>query len=143
MNKAPPPLQEQPPPPPPPSPKFSRQKKDVGDGLLAILQAQARFRKWLDTPSPPKLLKAAPVEKTDVVPPFDLQEIPRAMHKNYMSKSAVLMEKWFAGALNYSLTDTDEKAEINQNGQPYPASMYDLTTIKLDWALNFRRAKEQ
>ena len=131
MNKAPPPPQDQPPRSPPP-PKPPRQKKEVGEGLLAILEAQARFRKWLDTPSPPKPPKAAPTEKTEVVPPFDLQEIPGAMRKEFMPVSAKLMERWFAGTLNYSPTTDDEKAGINQNSEPYPASMIDTTTIKLD-----------
>ncbi len=65
------------------------------------------------------------------------------MRKNYMSKSATLMEKWFAGELNYSSTDNDERAEINQDGKPYPPGMYDTITIKLDWVLNFRRTKDQ
>ncbi|MFL9956662.1 DUF6402 family protein [Paraburkholderia nemoris] len=142
MNKAPPPPQDQPPRSPPP-PKPPRQKKEVGEGLLAILEAQARFRKWLDTPSPPKPPKAAPTEKTEVVPPFDLQEIPGAMRKEFMPVSAKLMERWFAGALNYSPTTDDEKAGINQNSEPYPASMIDTTTIKLDWILKFPRAKAQ
>ena len=115
----------------------------MGDGLLAILEAQSRFKRWLDTPAPPRQPKPAPTPKTEVVPPCDIQEIPGAMRKNYMFKSAALMEKWFAGELNYSPTDADEKAEINQKGEPYPASMYDASTIKLDWVLNFRRAKDQ
>ncbi|BBP96813.1 hypothetical protein BSFA1_19420 [Burkholderia sp. SFA1] len=60
-----------------------------------------------------------------------------------MPVSAKLMERWFAGELNYSRTDADEKAEINQDGNPYPASMYDTTSIKLDWVLNFQRAKNR
>ncbi|HZZ06220.1 DUF6402 family protein [Paraburkholderia sp.] len=140
-DKAPPALRDQSQ--PPPVPKEPRNKKEVGDGLLAVLEATARFRKWLDTPGPPKPPTAAQAARADAVPVFDIQEIPGAMRKNFMSKSAMLMEKWFAGELNYSSTDSDEKAEINQDGKPYPPSMYDTTTIKLDWVLNFRRAKDQ
>ena len=140
-DKAPPILRDRQP--PAPAPMELRNKKEVGDGLLTVLEATVRFRRWLDTPDPPKRPVAAQAEKPDAVPPFDIQEIPRAMRKNFMSKSATLMEKWFAGELNYSPTDSAEKAEIDQDGKPYPPSMYDTTTIKLDWVLNFRRAKDQ
>jgi Family of unknown function (DUF6402) len=76
------------------------------------------------------------------VPPFDIQEIPRAMRKEHLTKSAKLMERWFNGELNYGPTDTDVQAEINQHGEPYPSSMYDMDTVKLDWVLKFPRARE-
>lgn len=79
----------------------------------------------------------------EAAPPFDIQDIPGAMRRELMPVSAKLMERWFAGELNYSRTDADEKAEINQDGNPYPASMYDTTSIKLDWVLNFQRAKNR
>lgn len=63
------------------------------------------------------------------MPPFDLQEIPGAMRKEFMPVSAKLMEKWFAGPLNYSPTTRDKIKGINQDGQPYPPSMIDTTTI--------------
>ncbi len=140
-DKTPPALRNQSP--PLSVPREHRNKKEVGDGLLTILEATARFKKWLDTPNPPKHLTAAQAENPETIPLFDIQEIPSAMRKNFMFKSAMLMEKWFAGELNYSSTDSDEAAGINQDGKPYPPSMYDTTTIKLDWVLNFRRAKDQ
>lgn len=75
--------------------------------------------------------------------PFDIQEIPAAMRKMLLPVSATLMERWFAGKLNYSPTDAEEAAEINQNGMPYPPEMYDATTVKLDWVLRFAHAKEK
>ncbi|WP_272945789.1 DUF6402 family protein [Paraburkholderia sprentiae] len=71
-----------------------------------------------------------------------MQEIPGAMRKELMPVSAKLMERWFAGELNYGPTDKDVAAEMNQKGVPYPAEMYDTTTIKLDWVLKHRRAKD-
>ncbi|MFM0338964.1 DUF6402 family protein [Paraburkholderia fungorum] len=139
-DKAPPALRVQP---PPPDRREPRRKKEFGGGLLAVLETASRFRKWLDTPDPPKNPTPAQAKIPEAIPLFDIQEIPGAMRKNSMSKSAMLMEKWFAGELNYSSTDDDEKAEINQDGKPYPPDMYDTTTITLDWVLNFRRAKEQ
>lgn len=63
------------------------------------------------------------------------------MRKTYLPKSAALMERWFAGKINYSPTDADESAEINQDGESYPPDFYDTTTITLDWVLQFARAK--
>ncbi|EDT42385.1 conserved hypothetical protein [Burkholderia ambifaria MEX-5] len=60
-----------------------------------------------------------------------------------MPVSARLMERWFAGALNYSPTDKDEALCINQDGQPYPPDMYDMTSIKLEWILKYPRAQAQ
>ncbi|SAK94503.1 hypothetical protein AWB80_06977 [Caballeronia pedi] len=76
------------------------------------------------------------------LPPFDIQEIPAAMRLANMPVSAKLMERWFAGQLNYSPTQDDERVLINQDGQPYPASMFDTTTITLNWLLKFARARE-
>lgn len=61
--------------------------------------------------------------------------------KSYLPKSAALMERWFIGKINYSPTDADESAEINQDGEFYPPDFYDTTTITLDWVLQFARAK--
>ncbi|MCC8404137.1 DUF6402 family protein [Paraburkholderia sp. MMS20-SJTN17] len=109
---------------------------DVIDGL-------SRFKTWLDTPNPPKPPKAPPVKRDYMaVPPFDIQEIPGAMRKEFLTNSAKLMERWFNGELNYGPTETDVQAEINQKGDPYPPSMYDMMTIKLEWVLKYRRAKE-
>ncbi|MFP3567631.1 DUF6402 family protein [Paraburkholderia sp. SIMBA_030] len=106
------------------------------------------FKKWLDTPwgdDTPAAPKPEPVKqgKVKTVPAFDIQEIPGAMRKEMMPVGAKLMERWFAGRLNYSPTDDDEQGKINQDGKPYPPDMYDTTTVKLDWVLKYARAKEK
>lgn len=148
MNKAPPPLLTHPAPKPSPKPPVKSlthvdRVNNTFDGLLSAAEGISRFKKWLDAPEPPKPPKPAPVkeEKRQAVPPFDIQEISGAMRKEFMPMSATLMEKWFAGELNYSPTQQDEVNGINQNGQPYPPSMIDKTTIKLDWVLKHARAK--
>jgi hypothetical protein len=135
----PPPAREEPKPPPAPAPK--KPKPQVGDGLLAMMELHSRFKTWLETPDPPKPPKH--VEQEDAAPEFDIQEIPAAMRREMMPVGARLMERWFAGRLNYSPTDHHVKAEINQDGEPYPPDMYDTTTVKLDWILKFARAKEK
>ncbi|PXX32462.1 hypothetical protein NA66_1012133 [Burkholderia pyrrocinia] len=148
MDQAPPPL------PAPPEParrsvKRLTHKDRVNkslDDLLPVAEALARFKKWLDTPDAPKHSEPAPTaerEKKQAIAPLDIQEIPGAMRKLSMPVSARLMERWFAGALNYSPTDKDEALCINQDGQPYPADMYDMRSIKLEWILNYPRAKAQ
>jgi hypothetical protein len=121
---------------PPPAAPSRKPKAQAGDGLLKMMELRSRFKTWLETPNPPK-----PVKQEETVPPFDIQEIPAAMRKTYLTKSAALMERWFEGRLNYSPTGTAETEEINQDGKPYPRDMYDTTTIKLDWILQFPRAK--
>ncbi|MFX8211231.1 DUF6402 family protein, partial [Acinetobacter baumannii] len=51
--------------------------------------------------------------------------------------------KWFAGELNYATTDEGAVKGINQNGEPFPPSMIDTTMFKMDWILQFKRAKEK
>jgi hypothetical protein len=116
------------------------------DGLESVGNAVSRFNAWLDAPpapKPPRPSAPKPVKKVETVPPFDLQEIPKAMRKEFMRIAALLMERWFAGRLNYSLTTEDEAKGINQDGKPYPPDMYDMTTVTLDWVLGFARAKEK
>ncbi|WP_175717071.1 DUF6402 family protein [Burkholderia anthina] len=110
------------------------------DDIERVAAAFSRFKKWLDAPVPPKQPK--PMEKERVVPPFDIQQIPDAMRKEHMPVSAKLMERWFAGQLNYSPTSKDQQNEINQNGELYPESMVDRTTIRLDWVLKHARARK-
>ncbi|MCC8400293.1 DUF6402 family protein [Paraburkholderia sp. MMS20-SJTN17] len=114
------------------------------DDLLKVAHSVSRFREWLDTPAPPKLTKPAksPAPKK-TVPPFDIQEIPNALRKEMMPIGAKLMERWFAGRLNYSPSPSDEFNEINQHGKPYPPDMYDTTTVKMDWVLKFPRARHK
>src|ERR1700737_2384880 len=88
MDKAPPTLRDQPP--PPPAPKEPPKKKEAGDALLGILEASSRFKKWLDTPDPPKQPKSAKQEKIEAVPPFDIQEIPGGMRAASMPVAAKL-----------------------------------------------------
>ena len=148
MGMAPPPLRDQAKPVPPPKPVAKKQDRVTNtlDGLLSAAEGISRFKKWLDTPEPPRQPKPAPVikqEKRKTVPPFDIQEIPRAMRTLMMPMSAKLMEKWFAGQLNYSPDDDAERAMLNQDDKPYPPSMIDTTTITMDWILKFGRAKAQ
>jgi hypothetical protein len=139
-----PPAREEPKPPPAASPKKPKPKPQVGDGLLKMMELHSRFKTWLETPDPPKPpTSPKPVKQEKTVPPFDIQEIPAAMRKLYLPVSATLMERWFAGKLNYSPTTDNETVELNQDGKPYPPDMYDTTTIKLDWVLQFARAKEK
>ncbi|HIE4839739.1 DUF6402 family protein [Burkholderia multivorans] len=111
------------------------------DEIERIANAFSRFRKWLDTPVPPDQPKAEGNKKE--VPPFDIQQIPDAMRKEHMPISARLMERWFSGELNYSVTLEDQRNEINQKGELYSESMIDRTTIKMDWVLRHARAKKQ
>jgi hypothetical protein len=125
---------------PRPAPAAKRPKPQPGDGLIKMLELHSRFRTWLETPDPPKAPK--PVEQEKTVPPFDIQEIPRAMRKLHLPMSATLMDRWFAGRLNYSRTTDDERAEIDQDGKPYQTDMYETTTVKLGWVRQFTRTKE-
>ncbi|WP_439890186.1 DUF6402 family protein [Ralstonia sp. 25C] len=136
MEKSPPKLSYQEPPPPKPqqAPKPFR-------GLSVEL------REWLLTrppaPPPPQPKPVAPVVvRKPRVAPFDLQDIPDAMDRIGWPVSAKLQRRWFAGALNYANTDDGARDGINQNGKPFPPSMIDTTTIKLDWLFRFPRAKE-
>jgi hypothetical protein len=138
LDRAPPVIKD---PKPPPAPAPKSPKPQPGDGLLKMMELYTRYKTWLETPDPPKAPK--PVEQEKTVPPFDIQEIPGAMRKLHLPVSAALMERWFAGRLNYSPTTADERAEINQDGKPYPPDMYDTTTIKLDWIRKFTRTKER
>lgn len=149
MDMAPPPLPKQPaletvPTKPVPKPSRPDPLDKMVDDIVRVSDAISRFKTWLNTPAPPRDVSSTQVEKKKAtVPPFDIQEIPGAMRKLWMPMSAKLMERWFAGSLNYSLTDSDEAAYINQDGKPYPPDMYDMKTIKLDWVLKYERAKAQ
>jgi len=121
---------------PPSAPKLKpapakREAKGVIEGFI-------EFREWLNTPSPPKPETIRPRVK-----PFDLQDIPGAMERIGWPMSAKVMRKWFAGELNYANTDDGAKFGINQDGMPFPPSMIDTTTFKLEWILGFPRAKEK
>ena len=142
MNRAAPPLRDQQPPSPPPGkpPTVMRQKRDLVNDLMAL-------HAWLNTPSPPKPDRptppAAPAIKKQKIKPFDLQDIPDAMDRIGWPMSAKLQRKWFAGELNYATTDEGAVKGINQNGEPFPPSMIDTTMFKMDWILQFKRAKEK
>lgn len=104
----------------------------------AVSSAAAGLQRWLQSPPPPPKEKAKPVQ---TVPPFDIQDIPGAMRKIGAPVGADLMDKWFAGALNYPPTVADERNGINQNGVPYPPSMFDTTSVKMNWVMKFARAR--
>lgn len=131
---------QEPAPPPPPTP---RRKPQPGDGLKQMMDLYTRYKTWSETPDPPRAPKPIPVKQVKTVPPFDIQEIPGAMRKLHLPVSAALMERWFAGRLNYSRTPDDEKAEIDQDGKPYQRDMYDTTTVKIEWVRKFTRTKEK
>ncbi|MGV2289830.1 DUF6402 family protein [Trinickia sp. YCB016] len=148
MDKAPPPLPAPPEPPvtkaPNPTPPKPDPLVNVLDNIESMANTFSRFKTWLNTPEPPKPPPPPkPAKKVETVPPFDIQEIPGAMRKELMPVSAKLMERWFAGRLNYSPTDDEESLEIDQEGKPYPPDMYDMTTVKLDWVLRHERASAQ
>lgn len=111
--------------------------------LHTVATAPARFKAWLNKHDPTKPTEPAPVplQKDDPIPPFDIQEIPATMRKLNMPKAATLMERWFAGELNYSPDDKAERDGLNQDGEPYPPNMIDKTDITMKWALGFQRAK--
>ncbi|WLE62762.1 hypothetical protein GIY62_20440 [Burkholderia plantarii] len=139
MAKAPPPLVNESTAvrvPPPPKPKAQ-----TGDGLLKMFEVHDRFQRWLNTPPLPKPPKPEKVPPT--VPLFDIQEIPGAMRKEMMPVAAKLMERWFAGRLNYSKSEADQANEIDQNGNPYSDDMYEYKIVTTDWVLKFGRAREQ
>lgn len=148
MNRAPPVLREQQVPSAllrPSKPKPDPLEKMIDD-IEKVANTISRFKAWLNTPDPPKKQKSIPratEERPKIVPPFDLQDIPDAMRKEKMPIGAKLMERWFAGELNYSRTDKDQAAEINQDGKRYPESMVDRKTIKIDWVLKHARARKQ
>ncbi|MGF6374059.1 hypothetical protein OKW40_006875 [Paraburkholderia sp. RAU6.4a] len=113
---------------------------DNGKNAQALSRSKTQLSKpeVPRSPEPPRLTKRA-----TTVPPFDIQDIPAAMRKEMMPVGAKLMDRWFAGELNYSRSEDDQKNEINQDGKPYPDSMYDHGIIKMKWVLGFRRAREQ
>ena len=102
-----------------------------------------RFSKWLKTPPPPPPPPPSAITASEAskVPPFDLQDVPKAMLKLGMPMAAKLQERWFAGSANYSNDADDLKNEINQDGASYAPTMVDMTTVKMEWVLSFRRAK--
>ncbi|RQO37503.1 hypothetical protein DBV14_32165 [Variovorax sp. KBW07] len=131
-----------------PSQKKARGDPYVNAVLRAVKAAEAvsgavdGFQRWLKSPSPPP---APPKEKQKpvrTVPPFDIQDIPGAMRKIGAPVGADLMDKWFAGALNYPPTPKDERNGINQNGVPYPPGMIDTTSVRIEWVLRFARARK-
>ncbi len=123
--------------------------------LMKALQVAESVRTWWNKPFPPLLppkpaavsapLPAPAIQKssaTPIIPPFDIQQIPDAMERLKLPVSARMMRHWFAGQVNYSKSRDELIAGINQDGKPYPPDMIDQSIVKLDWILNFRRAKE-
>ncbi|WP_206996358.1 DUF6402 family protein [Trinickia mobilis] len=126
--------------PPPPAPPVKTPPRVETDGVVKMVTDILDFIDWVRTPPPPPMpkVKAAPkppAPPAPTVPPFDIQDIPRAMDALGLKVSAKLMRRWFAGQLNYSRTKHDETYGINQFGQPYPKSMVDTESVKLEWLL--------
>ena len=128
-----------------------RQKKaedpclNTFNAALRLAQTASTFSSWLKSPAPAKpapQAKASPPLPVKKIPPFDIQDVPKAMRKLAMPMFAILQERWFAGQANYSRSAQDLKDEINQNGAHYGPAMVDSTTIKMEWVLSFGRAKK-
>ncbi|MES2007278.1 MAG: DUF6402 family protein [Pseudomonadota bacterium] len=140
--KPPPPLRDQPP------PLLKPKVIPVRREMKSMIEVAIDFREWLNTPPLPK---ASSVTKSEPKPepvkpkvkPFDIQGIPGAMEKLGWKYSANIMRKWFAGELNYSTNDKDDKNSVNQKGEPFPPSMVDTTTFTMDWILGYQRSKEK
>ena len=70
-------------------------------------------RKGRRDPWSPRIIPAK------LLPPFDLQDVPKAMDGLNWPVSAKLQRKWFAGELNYPTTDKGAVLGVNQDGQPF------------------------
>lgn len=127
-----------------------RTLKMIDDGIK-VAEAIGAFSAWLkhpparaSTPLPPhgaaRTPQTPPAPRP--VPPFDIQDVPKAMRKVGMPMAAKLQERWFAGQENYSRSAPDLRNEIDQNGKRYASAMVDSTTVTMDWVLSFARAKE-
>jgi hypothetical protein len=139
-ERKPPKLRDQPPPPKAPP----RPKAPVKPVIVSLFEAAERFQDWVNSPPAPKPppAPAAPAIKKPRVKPFDLQDIPHAMRRIGWTKSAQVMDKWFEGPLNYATTNEGATKGINQYGDPFPPSMIDTTMFRMEWILEFPRAKE-
>ena len=154
LDQPPPPLRDQPPPPAPenapkqaPPTKAERDREQL-ERLFNVIDG---VHHWLTKPMPsllpppaaPKAVPAPePAPAEPVIPPFDIQQIPDVMDKLRLPVAARMMRHWFAGEANYSVSEDDLKAGIDQNGKPYPPNMIDQSIIDLDWVLGFPRAKK-
>ena len=120
---------------------------NVFNAILKTADAVADFSDWLKRPPAASLSSAIanalpklpPARK---VPPFDIQDVPKAMRKLHMPMAAKLQERWFAVQENYSRTSDDLQNELDQHGVRYMPAMIESTTIKMDWVLSFSRAKK-
>jgi hypothetical protein len=125
-----------------------RTLKMINDGIK-VAEAIGAFSAWLKSPPlpppapPPVAAKPPPAPPAPKpVPPFDIQDVPKAMRKVGMPMAAKLQERWFAGQENYSISAQDLLDELDQNGKRYAPAMVDSTTVKMEWVLSFKRAKE-
>ena len=98
-----------------------------------------------DAPDAPatEAAKEDPEKSPESIPMFDIQDIPNTIRVLGMPKAAKLLDKWFAGELNYSPDEKSSVLGLNQDGLPFPQSMVDRTSISLEWVLQFNRAKAQ
>jgi hypothetical protein len=128
--------------------KPSRKKKSEDPYLnvihagMKVAKAASSFSAWIRAPAPDDSKAKASSNPVIAVPSFDIQDLPGAMRKLDMPVSARLLERWFAGQLNYSRNVHDQKNEIDQNGAIYPGSMIDTTSVKMSWVLSFERARK-
>lgn len=149
MNKAPPPLAS----PLPQATELPREgsarksqselfRADILNVLSKVVETKRVLFDWIESPPPPPKPAAPPPSPASRVPPFDIQDVPKAMDKLSMPMSAKLQRRWFSGYENYSRSDKDLRDEIDQNGARYAPAMVDSSTIKMDWVLKFPRAKD-
>lgn len=142
-------------PPPAPAPAKVRPTKIDQDMVMIedLIKLADGIHHWWTKPMPPlSSLLPKPAEPRQpvpgksaaqrTVPPFDIQQIPKTMERLRLPVSARMMRHWFTGRANYSLTQDDVTRGIDQNGKPYAPDMIDQSIVKLDWVLNFARAKE-
>jgi hypothetical protein len=156
LDRPPPPRRDIPPPAPPASPRpppkkrptRAEQDRAMAEQLIAVAEG---LHRWWTKPPPLSLLPEAttpgklaerkpPAPRT--VPPFDIQQIPDAMDRLRLPVSARMMQHWFAGRANYSRTNDDLIAGIDQDGKPYAPDMIDQRIIDFDWVLQFARARK-
>lgn len=86
---------------------------------------------------------SAPARRLSANDRFEVTEIPAAMTKMGWHTSAALLNKWFHCAPKNQAMSSFEKTygHSPDGASEYPAHRIDQSTIRLDWALSYPRAK--
>ena len=115
------------PPPKPPKPTKKQVKSQEAEAARKKSLAELQEKKQPQKPKQSEALKAKLIEAEDkeILPEFDLQDIPLAMNKIGWPMSAQIARKWFAGPKHI------------YNNQPDSVQPIDDTTVTLKWALKF------